>query len=156
MNIMNAFWSRGSTKADTVANASASDSAASGDDGKHAGVEDTSQASTTPSPPAPAEDDVLRASVIAALRTIYDPEIPVNIYDLGLIYELDIDDEGRVDLRMTLTTPACPVAASFPETVERRLYEVPGVAEVRVELVWDPPWTMDRLTEETRLQLGLL
>jgi FeS assembly SUF system protein len=98
----------------------------------------------------------LRTNVIAALRTIFDPEVPVNIYDLGLIYELDLDANGKVDIRMTLTTPGCPVAASFPQTVEQRLYEVPGVNEVRVELVWDPPWTMDRLSEDTKLQLGLL
>lgn len=98
----------------------------------------------------------VEANVVAALRTIYDPEIPVNIYDLGLIYALDIDATGKVDLRMTLTAPACPVAGTFPDTVEQRLYEVPGVTEVRVELVWEPPWSMDRLSEDAKLQLGLL
>jgi FeS assembly SUF system protein len=107
-------------------------------------------------PSAEVDPEQLRANVIAALRTIFDPEVPVNIYDLGLIYELDLDADGKVDIRMTLTTPGCPVAASFPQTVEQRLYEVPGVHEVRVELVWDPPWTMDRLSEDTKLQLGLL
>ena len=100
--------------------------------------------------------DLLEQNVVAALRTIYDPEIPVNIYDLGLIYGLDIDGEGQVDIRMTLTAPACPVAGTFPDTVASRLYEVPGVAEVRVELVWEPPWTLDRLTDDVKLQLGLL
>jgi len=98
----------------------------------------------------------LRENVIAALRAIFDPEIPVNIYDLGLIYELDVDQEGKVSIRMTLTAPACPVAETFPGTVESRLYEVPGVSEVRVELVWDPPWTKERLPEEVKLRLGLL
>jgi FeS assembly SUF system protein len=98
----------------------------------------------------------LRENVIAALRTIFDPEIPVNIYDLGLIYDLDVDDEGKVFIRMTLTAPACPVAEKFPGTVESRLYSVPGVSEVRVELVWDPPWTRDKLSEEAKLRLGLL
>lgn len=98
----------------------------------------------------------LRESVIAALRTIYDPEIPINIYDLGLVYELDVGEDGKVCVRMTLTAPACPVAETFPGTVESRLYEVPGVSEVRVELVWDPPWSPDRLPEEVKLQLGLL
>lgn len=98
----------------------------------------------------------VQANVIAALRTIYDPEIPVNIYDLGLVYGLDIDNQGKVDIRMTLTAPACPVAETFPGTVEQRLYEVPGVAEVRVELVWEPPWSMERLSEDAKLQLGLL
>ena len=98
----------------------------------------------------------LRENVIAALRTIFDPEIPVNIYDLGLIYVLDVDEEGKVSIRMTLTAPACPVAETFPGTVESRLYSVPGVSEVRVELVWDPPWTRDKLSAEAKLRLGLL
>jgi len=98
----------------------------------------------------------LRENVIAALRTIFDPEIPVNIYDLGLIYVLDVDEEGKVSIRMTLTAPACPVAETFPGTVESRLYSVPGVSEVRVELVWEPPWTRDKLSEEAKLRLGLL
>jgi FeS assembly SUF system protein len=98
----------------------------------------------------------LRENVIAALRTIFDPEIPVNIYDLGLIYDLDLDEDGKVFIRMTLTAPACPVAETFPGTVESRLTEVPGVTDVRVELVWDPPWSREKLSEEARLQLGLL
>lgn len=98
----------------------------------------------------------VRQNVVTALRTIFDPEIPVNIYDLGLIYGLDIDAEGRVDIRMTLTAPACPVAGTFPDTVASRLNEVPGVNDVRVELVWEPPWTMERLTDDVKLQLGLL
>ena len=98
----------------------------------------------------------VRQNVVAALRTIFDPEIPVNIYDLGLIYTIDINDEGQVDIRMTLTAPACPVAGTFPDTVASRLNEVPGVSDVRVELVWDPPWMMDRLTDDVKLQLGFL
>ena len=100
--------------------------------------------------------DQVRRNVVAALRTIFDPEIPVNVYDLGLIYALDIDAEGRVDIQMTLTAPACPVAGTFPDTVASRLNEVPGVNDVRVQLVWEPPWTMDRLTDDVKLQLGLL
>jgi FeS assembly SUF system protein len=99
---------------------------------------------------------LLRDNVVTALRTIFDPEIPVNIYDLGLIYDLAVDAEGRIGIRMTLTAPACPVAGTFPATVEQRLYEVPGVTEVRVDLVWDPPWNLDVLTDEVKLQLGLL
>jgi FeS assembly SUF system protein len=98
----------------------------------------------------------VKDNVIAALRTIFDPEIPVNIYDLGLIYNLDVDADGKVDIRMTLTAPACPVAGTFPATVEARLYEVPGVTEVRVELVWEPAWSMSNLSEDAKLQLGLL
>jgi FeS assembly SUF system protein len=112
---------------------------------------------TADSAGAPAiEPDQLRANVVAALRTIYDPEIPVNIFDLGLIYELDIGADGRVDVRMTLTAPGCPVAATFPDTVEQRLQEVPGVNEARVELVWEPAWSPERLSEDAKLQLGML
>jgi len=98
----------------------------------------------------------LRDAVIAVLRGIHDPEIPVNIYDLGLIYRLDIDDDGNVAIQMTLTAPACPVAESMPGQVECAVREVPGVKSACVELVWDPPWTKDRLDDFTRLDLGLL
>jgi FeS assembly SUF system protein len=152
---MKAFWTRGSA---TKGNDDVHDSAKLSDDAR-----DTAKSLDMPEPEPMADDASvsvdpaqLRTNVIAALRTIFDPEVPVNIYDLGLIYELDLDANGKVDIRMTLTTPGCPVAASFPQTVEQRLYEVPGVNEVRVELVWDPPWTMDRLSEDTKLQLGLL
>lgn len=99
----------------------------------------------------------LRARIIEALKTVYDPEIPVNIYDLGLIYELDVDEStGHVAIDMTLTAPGCPVAQTFPSTVECAVRDVPGVSEARVELVWDPPWTPERMTEAARLQLGML
>ena len=98
----------------------------------------------------------LKRQVIAALGTIYDPELPVNIYDLGLIYGLDIDDAGRVDIRMTLTAPGCPVAQSFPAQVERTVAEVKGVTRAHVEIVWDPPWDQSRMSEAARLQLGLV
>ena len=97
-----------------------------------------------------------RENLIAALRTVYDPEIPVNIYDLGLIYAIDIAPEGKVHVDMTLTAPACPVAGTFPDTVEMRLMEVPGVKEARVDLVWEPPWSMERIPDEVKLELGLL
>ena len=97
-----------------------------------------------------------RENLIAALRTVYDPEIPVNIYDLGLIYAIDVAPEGKVHVDMTLTAPACPVAGTFPDTVEMRLLEVPGVNEASVDLVWEPPWSMERLPEHVKLQLGLL
>jgi len=101
-------------------------------------------------------DEPLREELIAALRTVYDPEIPVNIYDLGLIYALDIAQDGRVCVDMTLTAPACPVAGTFPATVEARLMEVPGVSEVHVNLVWEPAWSMELIPDEVKLQLGLL
>jgi FeS assembly SUF system protein len=99
----------------------------------------------------------LEERVIDALRTVFDPEIPVNIYDLGLVYGLDADEaEGRVDIRMTLTAPGCPVAQTFPATVADAVYLVSGVNDVHVELVWDPPWSRERMSDAARLQLGML
>ncbi len=98
----------------------------------------------------------LEARVIEALKTCYDPEIPVNIYDLGLIYNLDIDEAGNVGIRMTLTAPACPVAGTLPGEVQRRVQAVEGVKEARVELVWDPPWDRERLSPAALIQLGLV
>lgn len=93
--------------------------------------------------------------IILALKGVFDPEIPVNIYDLGLIYNVDINEEGHVDVQMTLTTPGCPVAQTFPGTVEQAVNEVEGVSDCTVELVWEPPWTQDRMTEAARLELGI-
>jgi FeS assembly SUF system protein len=93
--------------------------------------------------------------VIAALKTVYDPEMPVNIYELGLIYGLDVDAEGNVDIRMTLTAPNCPVAGTLPGDVERAVKSVPGVTGVKLELVFDPPWSKDRMSEAAKLALGL-
>jgi FeS assembly SUF system protein len=99
----------------------------------------------------------LEEQVIAALRTVYDPEIPLNIYDLGLIYEIDADDElGTVDIKMTLTAPNCPVAGSMPAAVARAVESLDNVTSADVELVWDPPWTKDNMSDEAKLQLGLL
>ena len=94
--------------------------------------------------------------VITALKEIYDPEIPVNIYDLGLIYGVEVSDEGAVAVTMTLTTPHCPVAESMPGEVELRVAAVPGVRDCEVNLVWDPPWDMAKMTDEARLELGML
>ena len=106
--------------------------------------------------PAAAPAAGLREGIVAALRTVYDPEIPVNIYDLGLVYGIDVGDDGRVDVRMTLTAPGCPVAGSLPGEVEERLEEVAGVREANVELVWEPTWSPDVLSEDVKLQLGLI
>jgi FeS assembly SUF system protein len=108
-----------------------------------------------PAPPRQDEGDLV-ARVIAALKTVYDPEIPVNIYDLGLIYEIGYTDQGAVLVKMTLTAPGCPVAQTFPATVEEALRGVAGVADAHVELVWDPPWSRERMSEAARLELGLL
>jgi len=94
--------------------------------------------------------------VIAALKDIFDPEIPVNIYDLGLIYGVEVDPEGGVVVTMTLTTPHCPVAESMPGEVELRVGAVPGVRDCEVNLVWDPPWDPAKMSDEARLELGML
>jgi FeS assembly SUF system protein len=98
----------------------------------------------------------LYESVIEALREIYDPEIPVNIYDLGLIYGVDVTPDADVMVTMTLTTPHCPVAESMPGEVELRVSSVPGVRDAEVNLVWDPPWDPTKMSDEARLELGML
>jgi FeS assembly SUF system protein len=107
------------------------------------------------SPPelAPAQR-ALEATVVEVLRTVYDPEIPVNIYELGLIYQIDIDAENHVKVKMTLTAPGCPVAGSLPGEVERKIEAIPQVADAEVELVWDPPWDKSRMSESAVLDLG--
>ena len=98
----------------------------------------------------------LYEAVVAALKEIYDPEIPVNIYELGLVYTIEVSDEASVVVTMTLTTPHCPVAESMPGEVEMRVAAVPGVRDAEVNLVWDPPWDMDKMSDEARLELGML
>ncbi len=98
----------------------------------------------------------MEPDIVEALRTVYDPEIPVNIYDLGLIYGFEIDENYFVDVKMTLTAPGCPVAETFPGIVENAVKSVVGVSDARVELVFDPPWTMDYMSEEAKLELGLI
>ncbi|HYI47361.1 MAG TPA: SUF system Fe-S cluster assembly protein [Allosphingosinicella sp.] len=98
----------------------------------------------------------LYEAVIDALKEIYDPEIPVNIYDLGLIYDVEITPEHHARVKMTLTTPHCPVAESMPGEVELRVGAVPGIGDAEVELVWDPPWDPQKMTDEARLELGML
>ncbi len=103
----------------------------------------------------PAAQEIERR-VVEELRSCYDPEIPVNIYELGLIYDIDVTPEGVVTIRMTLTSPACPVAGSLPPDVEARLRTIPGVKEARVEVTWDPPWGPDKMTDAAKLQLNML
>lgn len=115
---------------------------------------DTTNATPTPeaagAAPAPLQD-----RIVDVIKTCYDPEIPVNIYELGLIYGIDVSEANAVTIRMTLTSPACPAAGSLPPEVERKVRSLPDVTGVKVEVVWDPPWTPDRMSEAARLQLGL-
>lgn len=108
-----------------------------------------------PMQPETFDKEQLEADIVAALKQVFDPEIPVNIYDLGLIYEVEIADDAYVDVKMSLTTPGCPVAQTFPGIVENAVKGVEGVLDCSVELVWDPPWTQDRMTEAAKLELGL-
>jgi FeS assembly SUF system protein len=97
-----------------------------------------------------------RPQITEALAKVYDPEIPVNIYELGLIYDIDVDTDANVLVRMTLTAPACPSAQTIPLDAERRIREVDGLKDVKVEVVWDPPWTKDRMSDAAKLTLGML
>ncbi len=103
-----------------------------------------------------ATDDTLIADIIAALRTVHDPEIPVNIYDLGLIYRIEPKDDGMIEIDMTLTAPGCPVAGEMLNWVEKAVIDVDGVERVAVKLVFDPPWDSSRMTDDVKLELGLL
>jgi FeS assembly SUF system protein len=101
-------------------------------------------------------DHPLYDSVVEACRTVFDPEIPVNIFDLGLVYTIDISDAGEVVIVMTLTAPGCPVAGEMPGWVADAVEPLPGVKQVNVELTWDPPWGMDMMSDEARLELGFM
>ncbi|WP_315772211.1 MULTISPECIES: SUF system Fe-S cluster assembly protein [unclassified Bradyrhizobium] len=103
----------------------------------------------------PEETERLSAEIIAALKTVFDPEIPADIYELGLIYKVDIKDDRSVDVLMTLTTPNCPAAGELPTMVENAIASVPGVGVVNVSIVWEPQWTPDRMSDEARLVLNM-
>jgi len=109
---------------------------------------------TEPAPPADNSD--LKDRVIEALKSVYDPEIPVDIYELGLIYDIQISEDGDAAITMTLTTPHCPVAESLPNEVELRVLSVPGIRDAEVKVVWDPPWDPSQMSDEARLELGML
>ena len=97
----------------------------------------------------------LKDKVISEIKKIYDPEIPVNIYELGLIYKIEIDDDKKVDIEMTLTSPNCPVAESLPHSVKDNILKVDGIKDVNLNLVWDPPWSKDKMSEAAKLELNL-
>ena len=103
-----------------------------------------------------ADQATIEREVVAALRTCYDPEIPVDIYELGLIYDVAISEDGDAVVTMTLTTPHCPVAESLPNEIELRVLSVPGIRDAEVKLVWDPPWDPSKMSDEARLELGML
>jgi FeS assembly SUF system protein len=121
------------------------------------GVAPEAQAEAKPSvePAAAPEHDQLKDDVVAALKTVFDPEIPVDIYELGLIYRLDVDEARNIEVDMTLTAPGCPVAGDMPGWVENAVSSVPGVGQVKVNLVFDPPWDPSRMSEEARLALNM-
>jgi FeS assembly SUF system protein len=98
----------------------------------------------------------LEQKIISVLETVYDPEIPVNIYELGMIYNIDIDDNTNVNIKMTLTSPACPVAESLPGEVRQKIKSIEDLNDVNVEVVWEPPWNKDMMSDEAKLNLGLL
>jgi FeS assembly SUF system protein len=116
----------------------------------------TNRISTVPAERKTIEYKLLEGKIIAALKTVYDPEIPVDIYELGLIYDIEIDEDKSVTIRMTLTAPGCPVAGSLPGDVERRVESIPEVKGATVELVWEPTWSRDMMSEEALLSLGMM
>jgi FeS assembly SUF system protein len=109
-----------------------------------------------PTPLTVSEAIALQDKMVAALRTCYDPEIPVNIYDLGLIYEANVDTSGHGFVKMTLTAPGCPAAGSLPGEVEGKITVLPGIKSVKVDVVWEPPWSKEMMSEAAKLQLGFL
>ena len=102
-----------------------------------------------------ARTEALKPAILAAIRTVFDPEIPVNIMELGLVYDVWVDAAGVAGIRMTLTAPGCPAAQSLPVEVAHKVKAVPGVSDAKVDVVWDPPWTKDRMSDAAKLQLGM-
>ena len=115
----------------------------------------TQAATQTPRVRDPLKTLEYKPQIVNVLSTIFDPEIPVNIYELGLIYDVVVDAQGSADIRMTLTAPGCPAAQSLPIQVEQRVRDIPGITDVHVDVVWEPPWTKDCMSESARLQLGI-
>jgi FeS assembly SUF system protein len=123
--------------------------------GDSAGVSAAAPRAASGAASGPTDAGALRDAIVEVLRTVYDPEIPVNIYEIGLIYQLDVSPKGEVSVRMTLTSPMCPVAESLPPEVEAKIAGVPGVTDVKLDLVWEPPWTPAMMSEEARLLLNI-
>ena len=104
----------------------------------------------------PVDTEAVKREVVEAIRTVFDPEIPVNVYDMGMIYDVEVMENAAVFIKMTLTSPACPVAGTLPPAGEQKVHDLEDVSSAKVELVWDPPWTMDMMSEAAKLQLGLM
>ncbi|HZM14837.1 MAG TPA: DUF59 domain-containing protein [Candidatus Krumholzibacteria bacterium] len=117
---------------------------------------DPVERATEPGAAGGADLQALREQIIAILQTVFDPEIPVNIYELGMVYDIAVDAGGHAVVTMTLTSPMCPVAGSLPGEVETKIASIEGLASARVNLVWEPPWTPERMTEAAKLQLGMM
>lgn len=120
-----------------------------------AGAAESQDGAAQPGGDASSKGAAIREKVIEVLKTVYDPEIPVDIYELGLVYEIHVDERARVRIVMTLTSPGCPVAGSMPHEIDYKVRMLEGVSDVQVDLVWDPPWTPDRMSEAARLTLNL-
>ncbi len=119
-------------------------------------MEEEANPEPTQNPNSGDSPDEIRGKIVEALKGVYDPEIPVDIYELGLVYDIELADTGAVSVKMTLTSPMCPVAESLPLEVESKIRAIPEVAEAKVEVVWDPPWSMEKMSEAAKLQLGML
>jgi FeS assembly SUF system protein len=119
-------------------------------------IEMSEPQSTEKRPMTTIERSLFEGEVVEQIRTVFDPEIPINVYDLGLIYDVQVDDDKNVHVMMTLTSPACPVAGSLPGEVEEAVRNTPGIGNVSVELTWDPPFTVEMMSEEAKLMLGLM
>ena len=120
-----------------------------------AGAPDEEGAGADGAPAGPVDEEALRDLVIETIKTVYDPEIPVNIYELGMIYDISFDAEANAVVTMTLTSPSCPVAGSLPLEVEDKVNGIEGIRSARVDLAWDPPWTPDKISEAAKLELGI-
>ena len=130
-------------------------SAAEAETQSESGAETQSAAEVEAKPEVETKEPTLEEKIVAAIETCYDPEIPVNIYELGLIYDIDVAPDGAVAIKMTLTSPACPAAGSLPPEVEMKVGQVEGVSSVKVDVVWEPTWTPEKMTEAAKLQLGM-
>jgi FeS assembly SUF system protein len=156
VGILSRFWSKDDDMTESPVEAAAPPEAAPAIDTSALTAPAPSRTSDQPAvgPADPAQTAALQGPIVEALKTVYDPEIPVDIYELGLIYDVVVDADRRALVKMTLTSPACPSAQQLPSEVRYKVKAVPGVADAAVEIVWEPPWDKDRMSEAAKLQLG--